>query len=414
MKYIYKHGNQFWYQRAIPESIYKIIGVKSIKISLKTNKISTAIKRSKIQALEHQKMFKYFKKKSNSYIEKFFSKTTKNIKKYEIKFLDDYEDLVAKLVFSKSKYLNDLKTTLNLNNKNQPTLENFLFENIPDQFPLLSESLELLNNKNFVIKNRSIYRSLISEFLKICDDKTINEYNENDAATLYNYFVKTNNIQFGKKIIKNLDCYFASLFKYFSLNKEVFLNSIKFKTNSTRAEKFSEAELHDLKENCLNNKDFTNFIIAMLFNTGCSFKELIGLESNDVNLDKINPFIIIRSNFNRTITNINKIRTIPLIGLSRWGANNIFQDKKKSLLKDFKNNKRLIKHNESQVNKRIKSFSNKKTISSFRLSIINRLVQVECPEEVILEIIGNSKKNRLYRREISLELKSSWLKQIDF
>ena len=57
MKYIYKHGNQYWYQRAIPAKLAKILGKKTIKISLKTNKISTALVRSKLQAAEHKKMF---------------------------------------------------------------------------------------------------------------------------------------------------------------------------------------------------------------------------------------------------------------------------------------------------------------------------------------------------------------------
>ena len=57
MKYIYKHGNQYWYQRAIPAKLTKILGKKTIKISLKTNKISTALVRSKLQSAEHKKMF---------------------------------------------------------------------------------------------------------------------------------------------------------------------------------------------------------------------------------------------------------------------------------------------------------------------------------------------------------------------
>ena len=39
-------------------------------------------------------------------------------------------------------------------------------------------------------------------------------------------------------------------------------------------------------------------------------------------------------------------------------------------------------------------------------------MSVECPEEVILEIIGNKKKMRFYNKEVSLEVKSSWLKSI--
>ena len=73
MKYIYKHGNQFWYQRAVPNYIQKIIGKTSIKVSLKTNKISTAVKRSKLQALEHKKMFTDILQKKN-YISNVFKK----------------------------------------------------------------------------------------------------------------------------------------------------------------------------------------------------------------------------------------------------------------------------------------------------------------------------------------------------
>ena len=57
MRYIYKHGNQYWYQRAIPEKLSVLLGKKTLKVSLKTNKISMAIKRAKLQALEHQRMF---------------------------------------------------------------------------------------------------------------------------------------------------------------------------------------------------------------------------------------------------------------------------------------------------------------------------------------------------------------------
>ena len=44
MKYIYKHGNQYWYQRAVPKQIIDILGKKTLKISLKTNKLITASK----------------------------------------------------------------------------------------------------------------------------------------------------------------------------------------------------------------------------------------------------------------------------------------------------------------------------------------------------------------------------------
>ena len=57
MRYIYKHGNQYWYQRAVPSKLQGILGKTTLKISLRTNKIPIAVKRAKLQALEHKKMF---------------------------------------------------------------------------------------------------------------------------------------------------------------------------------------------------------------------------------------------------------------------------------------------------------------------------------------------------------------------
>ena len=51
MKYLYKHGNQFWYQRAVPSELHNVIGKKTLKISLKTNKVPIAIKRARHLAI---------------------------------------------------------------------------------------------------------------------------------------------------------------------------------------------------------------------------------------------------------------------------------------------------------------------------------------------------------------------------
>ena len=53
-------------------------------------------------------------------------------------------------------------------------------------------------------------------------------------------------------------------------------------------------------------------------------------------------------------------------------------------------------------------------MSSIKSFLMSRLIKIECPEEVILEIIGRSKKNNLYNREISLDMKRSWLEQLEY
>ena len=78
------HGNIFWYQRAVPKKVHKFIGVKSIKVSLKTNKVNIAIQRSKLQALEHKKMFGTLSKIDNPVLKFLNKKKTINLKNMKL------------------------------------------------------------------------------------------------------------------------------------------------------------------------------------------------------------------------------------------------------------------------------------------------------------------------------------------
>ncbi len=127
------HGNIFWYQRAVPKKVHKLIGVKSIKVSLKTNKINIAIQRSKLQALEHKKMFGALSKIDNPVLKFLNKKKTINLKNYEIKFMDDFDDLVSNHFFSnQSMPLNEIKKT------KKKSIENYLF-NVQNYITLLSD-----------------------------------------------------------------------------------------------------------------------------------------------------------------------------------------------------------------------------------------------------------------------------------
>ena len=150
-------------------------------------------------------------------------------------------------------------------------------------------------------------------------------------------------------------------------------------------------------------------MILLLLETGCKFSEIIGLDAEDIYLDNYLPFIIIRSNKIRKIQNLNKLRTVPLVG---------------STLLTLKKNERRKKNNfflmtlqkrkgfRKKVSLKLKKIIPGKGLLSFQKSIVSRLIKINCPERVILDIIGQSKKNRLYKDEISLEIKASWLKQV--
>ena len=222
MKYIYKHGNQFWYQRAIPIKAQKIIGKKSIKISLKTNKISTAVQRSKLQALEHTKMFNDLKKKIFIF-PKFFIKKKIDIKKHELTFLDEFEDFVTKIFFSKKKIFEKVKNkientdTKKIKNKRINTIENFLF-NIQDDSKFLSHLLKNLINEN-KLKISSIIEKNVKLLLQVCGDKPLVEYDSDDYENL-NLFMLKNNLP-RKDIFKSLSSLISQGYKTFNIKQKI-------------------------------------------------------------------------------------------------------------------------------------------------------------------------------------------------
>ena len=79
-----------------------------------------------------------------------------------------------------------------------------------------------------------------------------------------------------------------------------------------------------LENICKRYPSVENSLLSMMLYTGSNLYELMGLETSDIYLDKFQSFIIIRNNSTRPIKSVYKNRTIPLIGISRHGAQFIF------------------------------------------------------------------------------------------
>ena len=84
--------------------------------------------------------------------------------------------------------------------------------------------------------------------------------------------------------------------------------------------------------------NFDNLLILLLIDSGCTFEEIVGIDLEDIYLDSYLPFIIIRSNKRRVIKNVNKLRTVPLLGNSLWSIQKINENKlkKKNFLRFLK------------------------------------------------------------------------------
>ncbi len=415
MKYIYKHGNQYWYQRAVPKKLKDILGKTTLKISLKTNKVSVAIKRAKLQALEHKKMFKEVEKHSKISLKKFFRIKEINTSKFTLDFIDDYDDLMNKILFNKKeliKYYSEKNS-----NNSEKSIEHIVL-NEEKELPTLSQVIhEYLSLKNIFEeskKSKSIRKS-IGLMIKFCGDKPLIEYSSIDAKNFRDQFVNMKKISTGKRNQANIQNLFNVIFYNYSIDKRNPFSGLKWPENTVIMNRqiFLDDDLRKIKKFCNESNSVLNLICGLIFDTGCTFNEIVGLTNDDVNLNKYNPYIVIRSNKIRKINNIYKRRVIPLVGLSLKTMQKIKKSESNLLFHESYFRKlKSLSIIETRLNDKIRKLSNGKTCISFKYTLIERLKKVGCPEQVISEVIGLAKKESFYGNETTLDIKSSWLGQI--
>ena len=397
MKYLYKHGNKFWYQRSVPLKLVEFVGVKNIKVSLNTNKIQTAITRSKLQAIEHKKMFNELSGKSKSSFLEILKNKKVKIKNYEIDFLDDYEDFVSDLIFSKESFS---KVKISSIKK--------YFLDLHNSMPTLSYFFNDIFIKEYQFKPNQFvnFKKTIKIFISICGDKPINTYNSGDIKQIQKISIGTKNFR-----LNYLKKVFSLAFDKFNLKKKIFPSTQSISKKRIKESSITFDDFKILENLCKKTASLEHSLLSIMLYTGCNLYELMGLQISDIYLDKFQSFIIIRSNSVRSIKSYYKVRTIPLVGLSIDGAGFILNKLKEGeVLFDEKK----INKTENIIKKILSNNSINKTLGSIKLFLVSRLIKLECPEEVILEVIGRSKKNNLYNREISLDIQKSWLEQLDF
>ena len=408
MKYIYKHGNQYWYQRAIPRKLTKILGKKTIKISLRTNKISTALIRAKLQSAEHKKMFTNLinKKFTINFLKKV------DISKFNLSFKDDSDDLFSKMLLNK-KQITNLVTK-----KSEQSIENFLFNNVVSNDNFLSKLLEKYLKLKKIGPKATQYSSIansIKYLIKICGDKPIDEFSSIDSKKFQNFFILEKRISTGKRYQSNLFNFFKTLYDYSNIDKKNPFENIKWPATYLKPsiEPLNINEIKKIISITKEEKSLFSIIIGCILNTGISVNELIGINRNEINLNQFNPYILIRSNDLRKINNIYKKRIIPLVGVSFESMDKLLKlSTNEYPFYNFLDSNFTIKKIESKINFRIKKITDAKSLKSFKISLIERLKKINCPEEIISDILGLKKRSIFYKNEVSIEMKYSWLNQI--
>ena len=118
-----------------------------------------------------------------------------NIKKYELLFTDEYDDLVTNIFFGKNIFFEKIKDQIKksdtsvLKKRKVNSFENFLF-NIQDKSYLFSSLLKEFET-NEQVNNLDVQKKNLNLVLDVCGDKPINEYTSDDYFK-FKEFLKIN------------------------------------------------------------------------------------------------------------------------------------------------------------------------------------------------------------------------------
>ena len=191
------------------------------------------------------------------------------------------------------------------------------------------------------------------------------------------------------------------MYNYSNIDKKNPFENIRWPENHQKKEinHLNHEEIEKLINITKEEISLFSIIIGCILNTGTSVSEIVGLNRNEINLNQFTPYIIIRS--------------IPLVGVSLQSMKKLISlSSNEYPFYKFLNDNFSIKQIESRINFRIKKITTKKSLQSLKYSFIERLKSINCPEEIISEIIGLKKRTMFYKNEVSIEMKYSWLNQI--
>ena len=148
--------------------------------------------------------------------------------------------------------------------------------------------------------------------------------------------------------------------------------------------------LQRVQRDCQNLDYEPRWLINLISDTGMRLSEACGLLTSDFHLDKATPFVDVNEHPWRRLKTASSQRQIPLNGFSLWAAQRIVSSASEFAFPRYCNDQKCNSSSASAaLNKWLKPrVPNGCVIHSFRYSLRDRLLAVECPADIIDAIGG--------------------------
>ncbi|MBA2658778.1 MAG: tyrosine-type recombinase/integrase [Nitrosospira sp.] len=149
---------------------------------------------------------------------------------------------------------------------------------------------------------------------------------------------------------------------------------------------FDMPQLKTLIRACRDKDDDVRWLIGLQVDLGCRLGEVVGLALCDLHLEESTPYVAIRPHPWRTLKTKSSKRNIPLVGISLWAAQRIAWSAKKGQLYAFPRytSETECKANNASatLNKWLQSLGIDKTTHELRHTMRDRLRHVNAPKPI--------------------------------
>lgn len=423
-KYIIKRGEIFYYYRRVPKFVQPYESRKVVKISLDTSDEKEAGRKASVYNDYIEDFWRSLIKVGGAEnIEEQYKATVQLAKAYGFAYKSvaeiakaPLEEITARLQVASKNIDNENTVTAVLGGTEQPSL---LLSECAEKFWPLSSDRLVNKSEHQIRKWKNPRKAALENFINVVGDKPLAEVTRSDVLKFRQWWMeRVENGSINAGTVNKSLMYTCDLLKVVGMAYEIntdfdlLFAKIRLKELQNSRPPFEAEYVQNvlLSSDALNglNQEARLLIFAMA-DTGARESELIGLQQEDIFLDKTIPYIWIRPKENHSLKTVTSERQIPLVGSSLHAF--------KQLPTGFVHYRNADTVS-ATVNKYLRENNLKPTVAhtlySLRHSFKDRLRDAEAPEEIIDELMGHKKSGPKYGRGHILEKKYNWLRKIAF
>lgn len=287
----------------------------------------------------------------------------------------------------------------------------------------LSDALEVylgIHPKREDEKFNTYTRRAFQTLIDVIGDKNIDDLAREDA---HRYVKAESRLSTGtiRRRMNTINAVLKTYLRERDLNRSNPFEAVQILAEGKDAKKrvtFTPSELADLYKMCVAKDDSLRWLIAMIADTGARLAEVTGLSMDDIRLNADVPHIVIQPHPWRPLKNSSSAREVPLVGASLWAAQRIKSSAvhgQRFAFPRYTNEASCNANNASAAaGKWLRTIHLDHTPHELRHTIVDRLREVQCPEDVRFAIGGwaSQEVGTRYGYGYGLKVKADWLSKI--